>query len=256
MSEHAQSGVTTGQLSDSSADGSTGSNRLLTILATRAPAEHDALLAQLEPLAMKPGDVIFDVDGPIPYVYFPVSCVASLVKQLSDGRKLEVGTTGSEGFVGLPAFLGATSVPIQCFVQVPGSALRLRSEALRAAAASGTELHRILQRYAQYLFDQAAQSLACNRLHQVEQRCVRWLLMTHDRVPGDTFELTQEFLSFMLGVRRASVSEAAEALQVNGLIRYARGRITIVNRAGLEAAGCECYASDRADYERLLPLDW
>jgi len=114
-------------------------------------------------------------------------------------------------------------------------------------------MHDILRRYTQYLFNQTAQSLACNRMHSLDQRCARWLLMTHDRVNGaDTFDLKHEFLAVMLGVRRATVSVAAEALQKAGTIRYSRGKMTIVNRAGLEAASCECYQSDRADYERLL----
>lgn len=227
-------------------------NQPLRLLAEESPEEYERLLPLLEPLTLNVGFLLYEPGGPIPAVYFPEGCVTSVVKILLDGRRIEVGTTGFEGMAGLPAFLGAESAPLQCFIQVPGPALRLSTESLREAAATGSALHGILQRYAQYLFNRAAQSLACNRLHHVYSRCARWLLMTHDRVGHDRFELKHQFLALMLGVRRASVSQATEAMQDAGLIRYRRAKITILDRAGLERAACECYHTGRADFERLL----
>ena len=228
-------------------------NHLLRLLADVAVDEYDALCRQLEPVASERDAVLFEPGAPIAAVYFPRTSVCSIVKIMADGRRVEVGTTGFEGMVGLPVFLGAASTPFQCFVQVPGLGWRLDAEAFRRAAAPGTALHSIVQPYAQYMFDQAAQSVACNRLHAVDRRCARWLLMTHDRVHrAERFPLTQEFLALMLGVRRASVSEAAEALQNAGLIRYRRGGIRVLDRPGLEAASCECYGIVRRHFDRVL----
>ena len=143
---------------------------------------------------------------------------------------------------GLPAFLGAASNPLPTFVQVAGAFARLPLAAFRAASAPGTALHPLLLRFAQAYYVMAAQSAGCNRLHPVEERCARWLLLTHDRVGRDTFVLSHEFLGYMLGVRRASVTVAMGALQAAGLIAYHRGTLTIRDRPGLEAASCECYA--------------
>jgi CRP-like cAMP-binding protein len=228
-------------------------NRLLRLLAGWAPADYEALLPQLEPIAHVQGAVLYEPDGPLPHVYFPHTGVASIIRIMADGRRVEVGTTGHEGMVGLPVFLGAETTPFQCVIQIPGSSWRMRATALHDLASRSVVLRAILQRYTQYLYDQAAHLVACNRLHSIDERCARWLLMTHDRVsPASRFALTQEFLAVMLGVRRASVSVAAESLQRDGRIRYHRGSITVVDRAGLESASCECYGSDRADYERLL----
>ena len=228
-------------------------NRLLRLLARLAPADYQELLPRLEPIAYERGTVVHEADAPLPFVYFPHTSVCSIIRIMADGRRVEVGTTGHEGMVGLPVFLGAETTPFQCVVQIPGSAWRMHAGTLREAVTRSAALRSLLQRYTQYLYDQTAQSVACNRLHSIDERCARWLLMTHDRVGlVDRFALTQEFLAVMLGVRRASVSLAAEALQRDGRIRYHRGSITVVDRAGLESAACECYGSDRADYERLL----
>jgi CRP-like cAMP-binding protein len=165
---------------------------------------------------------------------------------------VEVGTVGNEGMLGLPVFLGADSSPGAAFCQVPGRALRMPAEALRAAASVEGPLRDLLQRYAQALMDQIAQSAACNRAHSTEERLCRWLLMTHDRVGADRFPLTQEFLGQMLGVRRAGVSATASILQRAGFIRYSRGTITITDRAGLESASCGCYRVVRDEFDRLL----
>ena len=171
---------------------------------------------------------------------------------MADGATVEVGTIGREGFVGLPAFHGAERSPLETFVQIPGAFARLPLAPFRAAAAPGTALHALLQRFAQAYYVLTAQSAGCNRLHPVEERCARWLLLTQDRAGAATFPLTHEFLGYMLGVRRASVTLAAGALQRAGLIAYHRGVITVLDRPGLEAAACECYAIIRGHFERLL----
>lgn len=230
-------------------------NRLLRILQREAPDEYARLDAVLEDVELPREHVLFEPGEPIEFVHFPEGCVASLVKIMQDERGIEVGTTGIEGLSGFHVFFGASVAPARCFVQVGGQSRRVRSAAFADLCTPGSALSGILQRYTLYFFNQTAQSLACNGLHTIGQRCARWLLMTHDRVAGgDTFEMKQEFLALMLGVRRASVSEAAEDLQQAGLIRYSRGKITIEDRAGLEAASCECYRSDRNELERLLPL--
>lgn len=224
-------------------------NHLLRLLA-RSPDE--PLLQQMETVMLEAKHVVYGPDECIPYVYFPETAVCSVVKVMSDGRRVEVCTIGNEGTTGVPVFLGASSTRTQCFIQIAGTAKRLSAAAFRDAARDRGALHDILQPYAQYLFDQVAQAVACNRLHALEQRCARWLLMTHDRVGADQFALTQEFLSFMLGVHRPAVTIAEGALRHAGLIRYSRGKVRVLDRAGLEAAACECYASDRANFDRLL----
>jgi CRP-like cAMP-binding protein len=234
-------------------------NRLLAALSSRARAE---LLRQGEVVTLPHGHRAYDAGAPITEVYFPQTAVFSMVREMTDGAGIEVGTIGREGVVGGSVLAGATSMSTRCIVQVPGRAWCIATPALRATVArslDGTEtadgsaiLGDLLQRYAQALFEQVSQTAACNRLHALEQRCARWLLMTHDRVDGDEIELTQEFLSYMLGVRRAGVTEACGTLQRSGLIRYRHGHITVVDRAGLEAATCECYATAAAAYTELL----
>jgi CRP-like cAMP-binding protein len=226
----------------------TTGNRLLDALPGKAlsalPLEHcDAGLR----------DLLFEQNEPIQYIIFPTTCVCSMVTQLDNGGAVELATIGHEGMVGVPVFLGASSTNARGFVQVPGQYLRLRSRAFRQAVDNGGPLHGLVRRYAQALFSQIAQNVACNRAHAVEQRCARWLLQTADRVGTDEFLLTQEFLGQMLGVRRATVNAAARALQDAGLITYRRGRITITDRPALEAASCECYAVVAREFERLTP---
>jgi CRP-like cAMP-binding protein len=171
---------------------------------------------------------------------------------MEDGTVVELATVGNEGMVGLPVFLGGDTMPLKAFVQIPGDAMRMKADVFKDSVNQGSPLHGLLQRYTQALFNQVAQSTACNRVHSIEERCCRWLLMTRDRVESDGFPLTQEFLSQMLGVRRPSVSVVAAILQKAGLIRYSRGRITILDREGLEAAACECYAIIKQEFDRLL----
>lgn len=196
--------------------------------------------------------MIAEPDQAPAYVYFPESCVASMVNPTDEGA-VEVGTIGSEGMVGLSIFLDAEAVPSRMIWQVPGQALRIPVPEFLRLIGSLPELTRLLRRYTHAFFVQVAQTAACNRMHEIDRRCARWLLMTHDRVAGaDTFVLTQEFLAFMLGVRRAGVSEAATALQKRGLISYARGKVNVIDRAGLEAASCECYEIVRSHHARAL----
>ena len=171
---------------------------------------------------------------------------------MKSGRMVEVGTIGKEGMDGLPVFLGAHTAPLTSFCQVPGYAARMRAEAFSSEIRPGDRLHELLRRFTEATLVFAAQSSACNRLHSVEQRCSRWILHTYDRVGREEFYLTQEFLSQMLGVRRASVSEAASALQGEGLISYRRGRLRILDRSGLEAVTCQCHSVITKEFDRLL----
>ena len=198
------------------------------------------------------GTSLYEPYVPLEHVYFPEDGVASLLTQLDDGIETEVATVGREGMVGLPAFFGVESVPGRAIWQVSGKALMLPTKVLRRETRQGGALNDVLRLYAQGLFTQISQSASCNRRHEIVQRCSRWLLMTHDRVNGDEFELTHQFLSKMLGVRRAGVSVAAGILQKADLIKYSRGRITILDREGLEAISCECYRIVREELDRLL----
>jgi len=224
-------------------------NRLLAAL----PGEvYEALRPSLEVVAMDHKDVIYEPNGPIPHVYFPAGCIVSVVAIMGDGGMFELATVGREGMIGIPLSLQTETAPFLAFTQVPGTALRLDAYVLTATMGRSNALVSLLHRYAQVLFNQVAWSAACSRAHSIEQRCARWLLMTHDRVASDRFELTQEFLGQMLGVHRPRVNRAANALQKAGVIRYVRGRITVVDRGGLEAASCECYRFIRGEYDRLL----
>lgn len=232
-----------------SAAGPEPRNRILEALPAQ---ERERLEGSLERVSLKVRRVVFEPNQPIRDVWFPVDAVVSILGLLEDGSGIETATVGCEGMVGVPIYLGASQVPAQAFAQVPGDAWRMPADALRQEVRRGGMLPRLLGRYTHAMFTLVAQSSACNRKHSVEQRCARWLLMTHDRVPGDTFDLTQQFLSQMLGVRRATVSDAATALQARGLVEYTRGRMTIVDRPGLEEAACGCYGIIRAEFGRML----
>jgi CRP-like cAMP-binding protein len=224
-------------------------NRLLAAL----PAEeYAALRPHLDVVHLGVGDTIYAHGVPARHAYFPLTGSASIVVTMADGGMVEAGTVGREGLVGLAAFLDADGGPLETLAQVPGDFARLPVAALRDAAAPGTALFRLLHRYAQALYVLAAQSAGCNRLHPLEERCARWLLLTHDRAGRDTFLLTHEYLGYMLGVRRPGVSVALSSLQRAGLIGYRRGEVTIEDRAGLEDCACECYAIITAEYDRLL----
>lgn len=224
-------------------------NRLLEAL---PPAELRALRPYLERVELQQREALFEPDLPIPFVYFPETAVVSLTNVLREGGNVEIGTSGREGMAGLPVFLGEDAGTTRAFAQIPGVAFRVEAATFSRLAGSPGPLHALLLRYTQAFLTQVAQTAACNGAHLVEQRCARWLLMTHDRVDGDEFPLTHEFLAFMLGVRRAGVTLAMGGLQDAHLVRYVRGRVTVADRAGLERVSCECYAVVRAQYERLL----
>lgn len=213
-------------------------NRLLAALPRE---EYKRLVPHLEVVRLAPGRILYHAGDTVRHVYFPIGGMISLLTTTENGRTIEIAMIGNEGMAGIPVILGDGAAPYQVMVQLGGNALRARADALRAAFNRGERLHGLLLRYTHALFTQVAQSAACNRFHTVEERLCRWLLVSRDRVQTDTIRLTQEFLSHMLGVPRSSVSEAAGALKSEGLIAYSRGKITILDRRGIEAASCECY---------------
>jgi CRP-like cAMP-binding protein len=222
------------------------------VLAGLPRSELADILPRMELCSLEHRQMLIEANEPIPYVHFPLSGVVSLVIATVNGASVEVAMIGNEGMVGLPVLFGADTAPIGALVQVPGEALRMSAPAFREQVEVRGPLLRRLQLHAEALFFQAAQSVTCMRHHSVGQRCARWLLTAHDRVGEDAFPLTQDALSQMLGVRRASVSAAAARLQDQGLIRYRRGIMTIIDRAGLGRVSCECYRIISAEYERLL----
>ncbi|MDQ6831649.1 MAG: Crp/Fnr family transcriptional regulator [Gemmatimonadota bacterium] len=222
-------------------------NRLLRALPKN---EYDRLLPHLEHAALPFRHVLLEPGERLTHVYFPTSGVASMINETRDGT-VEVASIGNEGLVGVPVLLHSEHVENRVFMQVPGEGKRMTAVALRGAIQERPVIARLFYRYAEALFEQIAQSVACNRLHTLEERCARSLLITHDRVDDDTFPLTQEILSYMLGVHRPAVTVAAGILADSGLIKYHRGRITVTDRAGLEAAACVCYATSRASIARL-----
>lgn len=226
-------------------------NRLLAAL---PPEELGRIRPMLETVPLEFKLLLHGPDRPIDHVWFPHIGVLSLVNEVPESRPVEVATVGNEGFTGVPLLLGADTMPTQCICQIPGAASRMGSGAFRDAQDANPVFRALLLRYTLALLNQVAQSASCNRAHSIDERCARWLLMTHDRVNGAKhFPLTQEFLAQMLGVRRASVSVAQAILQRAGLIRYTRGSISVLDREGLEAASCPCYGIIRTGYNRLLP---
>ena len=191
---------------------------------------------------------IYVADKPMDKVYFPVDAVISVVTTLIDGTSVEVGSIGSEGTTGIFTALGASTVPNATFCQVDGRCFVMSCEAFERYLTTVPKFREALNKYAMGYINVLAQLVACNRLHALDSRCARWLLMTHDRVGRDTFPLTQEFLAMMLGVRRSGVTLAATAFSDAGFIKYARGTMTIVDRAGLEKEACECYAVERRQF--------
>jgi CRP-like cAMP-binding protein len=212
------------------------------------------LLPHLEPVELAARQVLWQPDTTIHSVYFPRSCVVSLLTPLSDEQPVEAATIGREGMVGTAVVLGVRVTNVRAIAQVAGMAARIDAERfVREINRADGALFPLLLRYTEALHEQTAQAIACNRRHAIEARFARWLLMTEDRAGKNPFPLTQDFLAFMLGVRRASVTVAAGMLQRAGLISYSRGLITVLDREGLEAASCECYAVIQRKYGQLLP---
>ncbi|HKW74421.1 MAG TPA: Crp/Fnr family transcriptional regulator [Terriglobales bacterium] len=224
-------------------------NRLLAALPEK---ESKRLRAKAERVRLNVRDVLYQPEKPIKDVYFVEDGVVSLVSRMADGGTVEIATVGNEGMIGLPVFLGASTSPLQAFAQVPGGAWKVSAADFRQALDHGSSaLAQALHRYTQALFVQLSMSVACNRLHSVQQRCARWLLITSDRVDRSEFALTQEFLAQMLGVRRASANEALQNFKRKGFLDYRQGKMKIKNRKGLESAACECYFITRDEYQRL-----
>ena len=224
-------------------------------LGTLPDAERAELLPHLETVMVEAREVLIEAGRPVEYVYFPESAIISMVGPLLRDASIAVASVGREGIVGLSTVLGTSVSAMRAMGQIPGTARRIRADVLRELAAPQGAVRESLLRHTEAFLVQVAQTAVCNAAHLVEERCARWLLMTHDRVAGDEFPLTQELLAFMLGVRRAGVSEAAALLRRSGLIDYSRGRITVRDRAGLESSSCECYRIVRAHVDRLLSED-
>jgi CRP-like cAMP-binding protein len=224
---------------------STG-NRLLAALPAR---EYQRLLPHLKLVALPFGDILYESGEPIRHVYFPNQGIVSLLSVVEGRSTLEVGIVGNEGMVGISIFLGARDAFNRALVQGAGMAMRMTSQAFRTQIGESGPLPALLRRYTHSLLAQISQTAVCNRFHKVEARLARWLLMTQDRIGTDELRLTQKFLSDMLGVRREGVTDAAHTLQQAKLIHYVRGRITILDRAGLEAAACQCY--EKVKHEAL-----
>jgi CRP-like cAMP-binding protein len=224
-------------------------NRLLALL----PAgDYARLRPHLEPVALKYRQSLYQSNRQISFVYFIETGVGSLVNTMANGDAAEVGTIGNEGIVGLPLVLEDERSPTAVYIQVPGTGLRMQASLFKKELARSASMRTVMLRYTHAFFNQVAQSAACNQFHSLEQRCCRWLLMTHDRMGSNDFLLTQEFLAMMLGVQRTGVSIAAGALQRAALITYKRGNVAILDRRGLERRSCECYGISKREFDRLL----
>jgi CRP-like cAMP-binding protein len=222
------------------------------ILASLPPQDRERLFGALQPVTLVLGHVVYDSGDYLEHIYFPTSAIVSLLYSMEDGSTAEMGLAGNDGVVGIALFLGGDTTPNRAVVQMAGEAFRMPAKELREEFARGGVLQHVLLRYTQSLITQISQTAVCNRLHSVEKRLCRWLLLCHDRIESDQLLMTQEFIANMLGGRRESVTVAAGRLQDLGLIHYSRGHISILDRKGLEGAVCECYQIVRAESDRLI----
>jgi CRP-like cAMP-binding protein len=223
------------------------------LLAALPGSDYARLAPHLEPIAMKLGDVLYEPGVRLRYVYFPTTSIVSLLYVMEDGASAEIAIVGNEGILGISLFMGGDSTPSRAVVQSAGHALRLKAELLKSEFARfGSTMH-LLLRYTQALITQMSQTAVCNRHHSVDQQLCRWLLLSLDRLSSSELTMTQELIANMLGVRREGVTEAAGKLQDAGLISYRRGKITVLDRAALEARSCECYQVVKKEFDRLLP---
>lgn len=218
------------------------------LLAALPAKEYQRLLPKLEEVSLTYAATIYEPGDVIRRVYFLNSGIISLLSSVEERSLLEVGIVGNEGFIGIPVFLGVKTSNNRAIVQGAGAALTMKTADFLAECKNGGALPRLLQRYTHSLMIQISQSSVCNRFHAIGARLARWLLMTGDRMMSKDFQITQEFLSNMLGVRREAVNKSATHLQQNGLISYSRGKVSILNRTGLEAAACRCYFIIKAEY--------
>jgi len=225
-------------------------NRLLAALPA---ADLERWRSHLEWTEMPLGQVLYEC-GCIPsHVYFPATAIVALLYVMENGASAEIAMVGNEGLVGISAFMGGGSTPGRAVVQSAGHGFRMKARAIKEEFERSADVAHLLLRYTQALITQMAQTAVCNRHHTVDQQLCRWLLLSLDRLPGHELQMTQELIAHMLGVRREGVTESAQKLQKAGLIRYARGHIEVLDRAGVERSSCECYAVVRREYERLLP---
>ena len=216
------------------------------LLATLPRGEYERILPHLEPVTFSLGESIYESGKQLKYIYFPTTSIVSLLYTMENGAAAEIGV------VGIALFMGGDTAPNRAIAQSAGDAFRMKSAALRDEFIRAGEFQLSLLRYTQALITQISQTAVCNRLHAIEQQLCRWLLLSHDRLQSDELKMTQELIANMLGVRREGVTYAAGRLQAEGLIKYTRGRITILNRKGLEATVCECYQVVKGEYDRLL----
>jgi len=223
------------------------------LLGTLPPADLQRWLPQLEAVELPLGHVLYESGRALSHVYFPTTAIVSLLYVMENGASAEIAVVGNEGVVGISLFMGGESTPSRAVVQSAGRGLRVRANTIKQEFEKAGPAMHLLLRYTQALITQMAQTAVCNRHHSLDQQLCRWLLLSLDRLHGSELVMTQELIANMLGVRREGVTEAALKLQKLGLIRYSRGRITVLDRPKLEKRTCECYAVVKKEYDRLLP---
>jgi CRP-like cAMP-binding protein len=223
------------------------------LIAALGDTEWERVAPHLQPVSLSLGQVLYDPGGTLTHVYFPATAIVSLLYVMENGASAEIAVVGNEGLVGISLFMGGQSTSSQAVVQAAGVGFRLAAGVLMQEFNRGGAVLHLLLRYTQALITQMAQTAACNRHHALDQQMCRWLLLTLDRLHSNDVVMTQDLLSTILGVRRASISEAAGRLQKDGLIRYERGHMTVLDRPALEQRACECYAVVKKEYDRLLP---
>jgi CRP-like cAMP-binding protein len=223
------------------------------LLAALPATDYDRIAPHLERVAMPLGGVLYESGSKLRHVYFPTTSIVSLLYVMEDGASAEIAVVGNEGILGIALFMGGETTPSRAVVQSAGEGYRLKAALLKQEFNRYGPMLHLLLRYTQALITQMAQTAVCNRHHSVDQQLCRWLLLSLDRLASNELTMTQELIANMLGVRREGVTEAAGKLQVLGLIHYSRGRITVLDRPGIEAKACECYEVVKREFDRLLP---
>ena len=223
------------------------------LLAALPQAEWQRWLPQCESVDMPLGQVLYESGGTLSHVYFPTTSIVSMLYVMESGASAEIAVVGNDGLVGISLFMGGESTPSRAVVQSAGAGIRVPAQVIKDEFNRTGPVMHLLLRYTQALITQMAQTAVCNRHHSLDKQLCRWLLLSLDRLPGNQLAMTQELIANMLGVRREGVTEAAQKLQDAGLIRYARGHITVLDRPALESRTCECYAVVKKEYDRLLP---